>query len=137
MFGTIWALTDRALTTANLQAAMGARDYDMTFVSYCAGDDPVIGVRRKYHSTQITPNPFTNTSGFREPKVTVGDGTMDDLWDRAVPNPSLYGAIQTKAVQQVPMVWTTETINSRVSRAICGGINNQNTGLFLETAFCG
>ncbi len=134
-------LNDRPLDSASTQTAMKNRAYDTTFVSYCAGDDPTIGARRQYHSTQISPVAFTNTSGYREPKGTAGDGTMDDLWDRAVQasgaeRSSLYGQIQAKAVDLLPMVWMTETANTRVTRSVCGGLNQQNTGLFVETAFC-
>jgi len=120
---------------------MAARDYDTTFVSYCHGFDPVIGVRRQYHSTQISATAFTNTSGFREPKVSANDGTMNDLWDRAVQSSGatytmLYGQIQTKAVNLLPMVWMTETLNTRVNRTVCNGLNHQNTGLFAESAAC-
>ncbi len=84
---------------------------------------------------------FTNTSGIREPKVTAGDGSMDDLWDRAVqatgPDAtSLYGQIQTKAVSLLPMMWLAETANVRVTRSVCTGLNHQNTGLFMEAASC-
>jgi peptide/nickel transport system substrate-binding protein len=129
-------LTDRPQTNGATQTSMANRDFDMTFVSYCHGDDPVLGVRRQYHSTQIQAVSFTNTSGIREKKASPNDGTMDDLWDRAVPDPSQYKAIQTKAVDVLPMVWMTETINSRVSRKVCTGFNDNNTGLFMETASC-
>ena len=134
-------LDDRPLDSAATQTAMKDRNYDTTFVSYCAGDDPAIGARRQYHSTQISPVAFTNTSGIREPKASVGDGSMDDLWDRAVQATgaeatSLYGQIQTKAVDGLPMVWMTETANTRVTRKVCTGLNHQNTGLFMEAASC-
>ena len=134
-------LNDRPLDSATTQTAMKNRTYDTTFVSYCAGDDPTIGARRQYHSTQISPVAFTNTSGYREPKATAGDGSMDDLWDRAVQATGteaskVYGEIQTKAADLLPMIWMTETSNSRVTRSVCGGLNHQNTGLFVETAHC-
>lgn len=134
-------LNDRPLNSAATQTAMKDRAFDMTFVSYCNGDDPNIGVRRQYHSTQISPVPFTNTSGLREPKTSPGDGSMDDLWDRAVQATgseasSLYGEIQTKAVKLLPMAWLAETVNNRVTRKVCQGLNHQNTGLFVETASC-
>ncbi len=134
-------LNDRPLDSAATQTAMKDRNYDTTFVSYCAGDDPTIGARRQYHSTQISPVAFTNTSGIREPKASVGDESMDDLWDRAVQATgaeaaSLYGKIQTKAVDLLPMAWLAESSNSRVSRSVCKGLNQQNTGLFMEAASC-
>ena len=131
----------RPATNSVTQGRMGSRDYDTTFVSYCHGDDPVIGVRRQYHSTQINTAGFTNQAGFRERKGAPGDGSMDDLWDRGVQSSGqqyaqIYGQVQTKAVEQLPMVWMTETLTSRVSRSVCSGFNNQNTGLFAETASC-
>ena len=128
------AVTDRPESNGQTQTDMGARNYDTTFVSYCDGDDPVIGVRRQYVSTQISTTAFTNQAGVRSSQ-------MDGLWDQAIRSTgsqytSLYHQIQQLAVSTLPYLWITETVNTRVSRSVCHNFNNQNTGLFMETAWC-
>lgn len=128
------AVTDRPESNGQTQTDMGARNYDTTFVSYCDGDDPVIGVRRQYVSSQISTTAFTNQSGIRSAQ-------MDGLWDQAIRSTgtqytSLYHQIQTLAASTLPYVWITETVSARVSRSVCHNFNNQNTGLFMETAWC-
>lgn len=128
------AVTDRPESNGQTQTDMGARNYDTTFVSYCDGDDPVIGVRRQYASSQISTTAFTNQAGVRSSQ-------MDALWDQAIRSSgsqytSLYHQIQQLATSQLPYLWITETVNTRVSRSVCHGFNNQNTGLFMETAWC-
>ena len=128
------AVTDRPESNGQTQTDMGSRNYDTTFVSYCDGDDPVIGVRRQYVSTQISTTAFTNQAGIRSTQ-------MDGLWDQAIRSSgnqytSLYHQIQSQAVSLLPYVWITETVNTRVSRSVCRNFNNQNTGLYMETAWC-
>lgn len=128
------AVTDRPESNGQAQTDMGARNYDTVFVSYCDGDDPVIGVRRQYVSTQISTTAFTNQAGLRSSQ-------MDALWDQAIRSTgsqytSLYHQIQELAAQTLPYMWITETVNTRVSRSVCHNFNQQNTGLFMETAWC-
>lgn len=128
------AVTDRPESNGQAQTDMGARNYDTVFVSYCDGDDPIIGTRRQYVSTQISSTAFTNQAG-------VHTTEMDGLWDQAIKSSgsqytSLYHQIQALAASQLPYVWITETVNTRVTRSVCKGFNNQNTGLFMETAWC-
>ena len=111
------AVTDRPESNGQTQTDMGARNYDTAFVSYCDGDDPVIGVRRQYVSTQISTTAFTNQAGVRSSQ-------MDALWDQAIratgsQYTSLYHQIQQLAVLTLPYVWITETVNTRVSRSVC------------------
>jgi peptide/nickel transport system substrate-binding protein len=129
------AVTDRPQSNAQVQTELGARTYDTAFVSFCAGDDPVVGTRRQYVSSQISTTPFTNVSGYRNAR-------MDDLWKQAIQAnastaKSVYAEIQKLAVADLPQIWVTETLNVRVSRSICHDLNNKNTGLFAETAWCG
>ena len=114
------------------------RDYDMVTVSYCNGDDPVIGVRRQYYaglgstaSTQINGTSFTNTAGYRS-------GTMDALWDSAATGSNgAHVGIQAEAAANVPYIWLDESQGSRAWKTSkCAGFNNNNTGLFIETASC-
>ena len=121
-------------TTGSLVA--GARNFDMLSVSYCAGDDPVIGVRRQYHSDGIpatgAPSNFTNPAGVRS---TV----MDGYWNTA------FGANYTTKHQQIQamsaddayQIYFDETTTTRAWRTGCGGFNNYNTGLYVETGSCG
>jgi peptide/nickel transport system substrate-binding protein len=134
-------VTDMPRTSALQQTDLATRAYDTTWISYCDGDDPAIGVRRQYASSQITPVAFTNVSGYRNQKATDGDGSMDDLWDRAAKaTGDQYGAlhrqIQEKAAADLPQFWATETANLRATRAVCDGFNDNNTGLFVEGAHC-
>ena len=128
------AVTDRPESNGQAQTDMGARNYDTVFVSYCDGDDPVIGVRRQYVSSLISTTAFTNQAGIRSSQ-------MDTLWDQAIratgtQYTSLYHQIQQLATSTLPYVWITETVSTRVTRSVCHNFNNQNTGLFMETAWC-
>jgi peptide/nickel transport system substrate-binding protein len=111
------------------------RNFDLAVVSYCNGDDPQIGVRRQYHSTQYQAVPFTNLAAYRTPG-------MDGLWDQAGaqvdPNVSrnTYRQIQEAAAGDQPYLWLVETEFIRAHRSACSGFNYGNTGLFAETAFC-
>ncbi len=120
-------------TTGALVA--GARNFDMLAVSYCNGDDPVIGVRRQYHSDGIpaagAPSNFTNPSGVRS---TV----MDGLWNTAfgANYASKHNQIQAMSADDAYQLYFDETSSTRAWRAGCGGFNNFNTGLYIETASC-
>jgi peptide/nickel transport system substrate-binding protein len=119
----------------------GDRQFDMITVSYCNGDDPVIGVRRQYYagtsvgataSSQISATGFTNAAGYRTT-------TMDALWDQAAQSssPATHAAIQAEAAANVPYIWLDESLGSRAWKTSkCSGFNNNNTGLFVETASC-
>ena len=121
-------------TTGSLVA--GSRNYDMLSVSYCAGDDPVIGVRRQYHSDGLppsgAPSNFTNPAGVRS---TV----MDGLWNTA------FGANYTPKHQQIQALsadeayqiyWDEGTTTRAWKSSRCSGFNNFNTGLYVETGAC-
>jgi peptide/nickel transport system substrate-binding protein len=114
----------------------GARNFDMLSVSYCAGDDPVIGVRRQYHSDGLpasgAPSNFTNPAGVRS---TV----MDGLWNTA------FGANYTSKHQQIQatsaddayqIYWDEGTTMRAWKSSRCSGFNNFNTGLYVETGAC-
>ncbi|HET9442876.1 MAG TPA: ABC transporter substrate-binding protein, partial [Acidimicrobiales bacterium] len=114
----------------------GNRNYDMLSVSFCAGDDPVIGVRRQYHSDGLpasgSPSAFTNPAGVRS---TV----MDGLWNTA------FGADYTPKHRQIQAIsadeafqiyWNQGTTKRAWKTSRCGGFNNFNTGLYVETGNC-
>ena len=134
-------VTDVPRTSALQQTDLASRTYDTAWISYCDGDDPVIGVRRQYASSLITPVAFTNVSGYRNQMVSAGDGSMDDLWDRAARSAGdqyadLHAKIQEKALKDLPQFWAVETANLRAVRSVCAGFNDNNTGLFVESAYC-
>jgi peptide/nickel transport system substrate-binding protein len=111
------------------------RNFDTNVISYCNGPDPEIGVRRMYHSTQISAAPFTNAAGYRNAKV---DALFDEA-ARTVDRPArgrLYREIQEILVQDLPYFWLVETPTTRIWSAKCGGFRPW-TGLFAETAWCG
>jgi peptide/nickel transport system substrate-binding protein len=121
-------------TTGALVA--GPRNYDMLSVSYCNGDDPVIGVRRQYHSDGIpasgAPSNFTNPAGVRET-------AMDALWNTAfgANYTTKHQQIQAKSADEAYQIYFDETTTSRAWKTKnCNGFNNYNTGLYIETGSC-
>ena len=129
------AVTARPLTNAAQQQALADRTYDSTIYDNCNGDDAVIGVKRQYASSDIRATAFSNIAGFRQT-------TMDALFDQAAStagqeNAGVSTKIQQIAAEGVPYVWLVESASNRVSRSVCRGFNNNNTGLYVETAWCG
>jgi peptide/nickel transport system substrate-binding protein len=110
------------------------RAFDTNVISYCNGPDPEIGVRRMYHSSQISPAPFTNAAGYRNDRVDAlfDQGARTVERDRRTP---IYRQIQEIVVQELPYVWLVETPTTRAWAARCGGFRAW-TGLFAEAAFC-
>jgi prepilin-type N-terminal cleavage/methylation domain-containing protein len=123
-------------------AVEGARNFEIGITSYCHGDDPVIGSQRQYVSSSIPTAFAANTSGYRDQGTTPGDGSMDGLWYQvnraATPaaRTALFGQIQTKELTTLSQIPVDETPSFRVTRNLCQGLNNQNTGLFVEAAYC-
>ena len=114
----------------------GNRNYDMLSVSFCAGDDPVIGVRRQYHSDGLpatgAPSNFTNPAGVRS---TV----MDGFWNSAfgANYTSKHQQIQAMSAEDAYQIYWDETSSTRAWKSSrCGGFNNYNTGLYVETGAC-
>ena len=111
------------------------RQFDTSAISYCNEADPLIGVRRQYHSSQISTTAFTNAAGYSNPD-------MDRLWDQSTvePDPArrqqLFQQIQDLAVRELPYIWLIESTNTRAWSSNCTGFNIQNTGLFAEAAYC-
>ncbi len=123
---------DPATLTA---AVFRERQFDTTAISYCNEADPLIGVRRQYHSSQISTTSFTNASGYSHPD-------MDRLWDQSTVEADagrrqqLFQQIQEMAVRDLPYIWLAESTNTRVWNSACSGFNIHNTGLFAEAAYC-
>ncbi|MFN2502889.1 MAG: ABC transporter substrate-binding protein, partial [Acidimicrobiales bacterium] len=54
-------LETKQMATADLPVSVFTnRTFDTATISYCNESDPQIGVRRQYHSTQISQTPFSN-----------------------------------------------------------------------------
>ena len=129
-------LETKQMDSTTLGANMFAnRTFDTGIVSYCNEADPQIGVRRQYHSSQISTASFTNGAGYSKPE-------MDALWDQSVSEldeakrRQLFQRIQELAVQDLPYWWLAETTNNRAFDSRCQGFNIHNTGLFAETGYC-
>ena len=129
-------LETKPMDNPTLGANMFAnRTFDTGLVSYCHESDPQIGVRRQYHSSQISTAPFTNGAGYSNPD-------MDRLWDQSsaevdeARRRQLFQQIQELALRDLPYWWMAETTNHRAYNVQCKGFNIQNTGLFAEAAYC-
>ena len=129
-------VTQKALKQADYEEAVFTeRDFDTSIFSSCHGDDPEIGVRRQYDSSQISTAAFGNAAGYRNAEV-------DALFADAAAEPSqavrgaLYREIQELVADDLPYVWMVETLNTRAHRTSCVGFNPNNTGLFAERAAC-
>jgi peptide/nickel transport system substrate-binding protein len=111
------------------------RNFDMYILNYAQGYDPHVGVRRQYHSDQITtvgtPN---NAAGYRNSLVDAAfDNAVKTLDTTA--RSKLYHDFQVKVVEDLPYVWMIETPNVRAFTAKCVGLKVY-TGLFAESASC-
>lgn len=111
------------------------RNFDMYIVNYAHGYDPHIGVRRQYHTDQIssvgTPN---NAAGYRDPAVDADFDNAVKTLDPAA-RFALYRDAQVRVAADLPYVWMIETPNVRGFTARCTGLKAY-TGLFAEGASC-
>ena len=87
-----------------------------------------------YHSSQISPAPFTNAAAYRNDRVDAlfDQGARTVERDRRTP---IYQQIQEIVVQELPYVWLVETPTTRAWSARCGAFRAW-TGLFAEAAYC-
>jgi peptide/nickel transport system substrate-binding protein len=110
-----------------------ARNFDTNIISYCSGADPEIGVKRMYVSSDIGAVPFSNSSGYRNPKV-------DQLFEQArttvdpAARTSIYRNLQKQIVADLPYVGVVETESTRVFTDRCRDFSA--AGHFAETASC-
>jgi peptide/nickel transport system substrate-binding protein len=120
-------------STAFAERVFTERDFDTNIISYCNGNDPAVGVRRMYVSSDIGPVPFSNSSAYRDREV-------DRLFDAALTTrgreerSDIYRGIQQTLVEDLPYLWIVETVSNRAYRARCRGF--QEAGHFAETGFC-
>ena len=110
------------------------RNFDLNIISYCHGSDPQIGVRRMFHSSQIGPTDFTNSSAYRNPEV---DALLDQAAQTLDRNQArdVYRRMQEIVVNDLPYLWLVETVNTRAHPKTCTGFR-YNSGLFAEAAYC-
>lgn len=109
------------------------RDFDTNIVSYCNMTDPEIGVRRMYVSSNIAPVPFSNSSGYSDPRVdSLFDAGRRTL-DRSARG-DIYREIQEILVRDLPYFWLVETASTRAHRPECSGFGVY--GHFAERASC-
>ena len=111
------------------------RNFDAYILNLAQGYDPHIGVRRQYHSDQVsttgTPN---NAAGYK-------NATVDAAFDQAVQTIDAaerferYHDFQVQVAHDLPYVWLIETPNVRGFTARCAGFD-VFTGLFAERAIC-
>ena len=114
------------------------RDFDLYILNLAQGYDPHVGVRRQYHSDQITdasaasvPN---NTPGYKNAVVDAAFDNAAKTIDATERN-ALYHQFQEQAAKDLPYIWVIETPNVRGYTAACAGFREW-TGLFAEFASC-
>ncbi len=121
-------------TNANTQVFTN-RDFDLYIINYAHGYDPHVGVRRQYHTDQIsttgTPN---NAAGYRNSFVDADFDNAVKTLDTTT-RFNLYHDFQQRVVNDLPYVWMIETPNVRGYTAKCTGFKAY-TGLFAEGASC-
>ncbi|MQA61954.1 MAG: ABC transporter substrate-binding protein [Actinophytocola sp.] len=109
------------------------RKFDTNVISYCNGNDPEIGVKRMYLSSNIGPVPFSNAAGYRNPEVdTLFEDARTTLGDEE--RKEAYRRLQEALVADMPYVWLVETTANRVYHNRCGGFSH--SGHFAEAAYC-
>lgn len=103
------ALQVRTVDPAALAATVFTRrEFDLALISYCNGTDPVIGVRRMYHSVAIGNVPFSNAAAYSNSKV-------DALFDKAgsagsqAERGGFYRQAQEIIAKDLPYWWLVET----------------------------
>jgi ABC-type transport system substrate-binding protein len=124
----------RVLNTDATNLIFRHRNFDTTIINYAQGYDPHVGVRRQYHSDQVSTTSFTNAAGYK-------NGTVDTAFDQAVQSLDFntrftqYRTFQGQVAQDLPYLWLLETPNVRGFTSKCTAFK-AFTGLFAEAAYC-
>ena len=125
---------NRTLDTNATNKVFVDRTFDTHMINLAQGYDPQVGIRRSYHSDQVSTTTFTNAAGYK-------NATVDNAFDQGVQtlDPTarfnLYRQFQVQVAQDVPMAPLLETPNVRGFKASCSGFM-EYTGLFAEAATC-
>ncbi|MGQ0743236.1 MAG: ABC transporter substrate-binding protein [Acidimicrobiales bacterium] len=110
------------------------RNFDTHFINLAQGYDPQVGIRRSYHTDQVSTTTFTNAAGYK-------NAIVDNAFDQGVRtlDPAarfaLYQQFQQQVALDLPYVQLIETPNVRGYRQACTGFR-VFTGLFAERASC-
>ncbi|MGH2691553.1 MAG: ABC transporter substrate-binding protein [Actinomycetota bacterium] len=125
------------IDTANASARVFThRNFDTYILNYAQGYDPHVGVRRQYHSDQVsttgTPN---NAPGYKNPLVDADFDQAVQTLDSGL-RFSMYHDAQERVAADMPYVWLIETPNVRGFIARCKGLL-EYTGQFAELGYCG
>lgn len=124
----------RVLDTDATNLIFRHRNFDTTIINYAQGYDPHVGVRRQYHSDQVSTTSFSNAAGYK-------NATVDTAFDQAVQTLDFntrftqYRTFQGQVAQDLPYMWILETPNVRGFTSKCTGFK-EYTGLFAEDAYC-
>jgi peptide/nickel transport system substrate-binding protein len=110
------------------------RDFDTSIINYAQGYDPHVGVRRQYHSDQVSTTFGTNAAGYKNSAVDADLDQAARTIDAAT-RFAFYRDFQIRVVDDLPYVWLIETPNVRGYTAKCTGFQ-PHTGQFAETAYC-
>ncbi|MDQ3886637.1 MAG: ABC transporter substrate-binding protein, partial [Actinomycetota bacterium] len=111
------------------------RNFDTSIINFAQGYDPHIGVRRQYHSDQVSITAATNATGYKNAAVDAAFDQAVQTIDPAV-RYQKYHDFQVQVAADLPYVWLIETPNVRGFITKCSGFQ-VHTGLFAEAAFCG
>ena len=93
--------------TGGWSSRVSAWDYDTTINFLYQYGDPSLGVERTYVSTNIQKITFTNTGGYKNPKV-------DELFTKARTEPgpaerqATFNEVSELLVQEMPQIWILE-----------------------------
>jgi peptide/nickel transport system substrate-binding protein len=88
---------------------LGAWEYELTVNFVYQYGDPTLGVARTYISSNIQKIPFTNTSGYVNPKV-------DELFDVAAretdpaKREAAFKQVQALLIEDQPLIWLIELL---------------------------
>jgi peptide/nickel transport system substrate-binding protein len=82
-------------------------DYDTTINFLYQFGDPTLGVERTYVSSNIQKVTFTNTGGYRNPKVDELFATARNASDPAVRQQE-FSEVQKVLVSDIPQIWLME-----------------------------
>ena len=108
-----------------VQKVFVQKNFDLGIASYCNGNDPEIGVRRLYVSTNIGPIPFSNGAGYVNPQIDQLFNQAAALTDRTQ-RAGVYATIQQILADDLPYFWIVDTQGYRAHRTTFKGFHLSN-----------